>query len=288
MEKLSVLSLEEIQNFHPHLRPHFLTSLGHDLWPFRINVFVNENSRFVIAAPHGYRKDDRNTDILAHALADKLQANAVINCGRYRKPKRADDPRAEEIIVANPVALTSAELALRNGFIRETSAIPVDLNKWRDAMIAAPDFFHPLTSITSMICRNSTPLVVFVHGIADHNHSGQRNPDFVVAAGYEYVNKARAYRTDRTTASKSVVEGLVSGLRKLERNGSQAWVEEGLPGYAAAKPERMPWIFKMLAGGTNGRLSVNAIQLEVRHKGLREVENIPSTARKLASVLRDT
>ncbi len=283
----AILSLQEIREFHPAFKPYFLDSLEQDLWPFRINIFVNQNSNLVIAAPHGYRKDDRNTEILAHAVAGKLKANAVINCNKYRKPRNFDDPEAQSLAVRDPIAPSSTELTIREQFIRETSAIPVDLNKWPDAMIAAPDFFHPLTAISQALCRNAATLVIFVHGIADHNISGDRNPDFVVAAGYEYSQKKQAIDAGLTTASTTVVDLLVSGLNKLQRNGRQVWVEEGLPGYAAARPIRMPWVFKMLAGKPNEPFPVHAVQIEVRHKGLREVENIPSTARKLASVFRD-
>ncbi len=41
-----------------------------------------------------------------------------------------------------------------------------------DAMVAAPDFFHPLTAISSGMCQESGVLVIFIHGIADRNRWG--------------------------------------------------------------------------------------------------------------------
>ncbi|MBI5251695.1 MAG: hypothetical protein HY912_19555 [Desulfomonile tiedjei] len=283
----AILSLEEIRAFHPAFRPHFLDSLDQNLQFGSINVFVNETCKLVVAAPHGFKKDDRNTENLAHALACELKANAVINDNKYRKPKRPDDPEAQALSVSDPVTPSSDDLAMRQEFLRKTSAIPVDLNKWPDAKIAAPDFYHPLAAISRTLCRNSTPLVIFIHGMADQSLGGERNPDFVVAAGYEYLRKEAAFRMGLTTAGKLVVDRMVSGLRGLENNGRQVWVEEGLPGYAAARPIRMPWLFKMLAGMTGEALSVHAIQLEIRHKGFREIENIPATARKLGAIFRN-
>lgn len=281
----AIVGLDQIREFHPSFRPHFLNSLEHDLWPGRINVFANFTSNFVIAAPHGYRKDDRNTEILAHALALRLKANAVINHHKYRKPKGDNDPRAAELSVKDPTNPLPDELAVRERFSRKMAAVPVDLNKWPDAMVAAPDFFQPLATISQTLCRNSTPMVLFIHGIADQNVAGERNPDFVVAAGYECSQKAQAFESGLTTAGEIVVDRLVAGLTGIENKGREVWVAEGLPGYSAANRIRMPWMFKNLPGDIKKPLSVHAIQLEVRHKGFREVENIPTTARKLAAIL---
>ncbi len=65
------------------------------------------------------------------------------------------------------------------------------------------------------------------------------------------------------------------------------WVEEGLPGYAAQKQIRLPWVFSMLSERSKGTLAAEAIQLEVRHQGFREPENIAATAAGLAGVLHD-
>lgn len=281
----TIRSLREIRRFHPSFRPHFLDSLDHDLQPRSINVFVDGHSRILIAAPHGYKKDDLNTEILAHALARELRASMVINNQKYRKP-RSDDPEIRRLAVSDPILPPSRELGVREELIRETSAIPVDLNKWPDAMVAAPDFFHPLTAIFNTICQESAALVIFVHGIADRNRSGDRNPDFVVGAGYEYSRKREAFRSGRTTASEVVVNRLVSGLGELKHGSQPVWVEEGLPGYAAEKRIRLPWVFSMLSHANKGALAVEAIQLEIRHEGFRELQNIPETAVKLAAVLR--
>ncbi len=63
-----------------------------------INVFAGEGSRILVAAPHGYKKDDLNTENLAHALARELQACMVINNQKYRKP-RSYHPNDPEIQV---------------------------------------------------------------------------------------------------------------------------------------------------------------------------------------------
>jgi hypothetical protein len=283
-----IRSLREIRRFHPSFRPHFLDSPDQDLQPRSINVFVGRRSRILIAAPHGYKKDDLNTEILAHALARELRASMVINNQKYRKPRapHLNDPEIRRLAVSDPILPSSRELGVREELIRQTSAIPVDLNRWPDAMIAAPDFFHPLTAISNTICQESAALVIFVHGIADRNRSGDRNPDFVVGAGYEYSRKREAFRSGRTTASEVVVNDLISALRELKHDSRPAWVEEGLPGYAAEKRIRLPWVFSMLSQANKGTLAVEAIQLEIRHEGFRELQNIPATAVKLATVLR--
>jgi hypothetical protein len=78
----------------------------------------------------------------------------------------------------------------------------------------------------------------------------------------------------------------MSALREVKHDNRPVWVEEGLPGYAAEKRIRLPWVFRMLSPGNNGTLAVEALQLEIRHQGFREMENIPATAVKLAAVLR--
>lgn len=284
-----VRSLQEIRQFHPSFRPHFLDSLEEELQPRSINVFTGGASPILVAAPHGYKKDDLNTEILAHALARELRACMVINNQKYRKPKNPyrNEPEIQDIAVSDPVFPSSHELAVREELIRRTSAIPVDLNKWADAMLAAPDFFHPLAAVSNSMCRESGVLVIFIHGIADRNGCGERNPDFVVGAGYEYTRKREAFRSGRTTASESVVNRLVSALRELNHDSRPVWVEEGLPGYAAEKQIRLPWVFRILSQRRKGTFAVEAIQLEVRHQGFREPENIPATAGKLATVLRN-
>jgi hypothetical protein len=273
-------SLSLINSFDAAIAPHALNSLSEPLAPRKINVFSAGTCNVLVVAPHGFKRDDMNTEILGRLLAQELDACAVINNQKYRKP-RAGDPGCRMFAVSDPRQLPHEQKRLRERFMLETSAIPVDLNKWQDADSAAPDYFLPLVGIVEQLCNQcSNPLVLFIHGIADRNRSGRHNPDFVVGAGYELREKRRAFDRGETTAREHVVDEMVVGLTNMDHAGPY-WVEEGFPGYAAANPIRMPWVFKILE--RQGRLCANgapvdAIQLEVRHTGFRDEPNLPRTA----------
>lgn len=273
----------EVACFHPLLKPHFLSSSDEEMELGRINVYTGSSSPLLIIAPHGHPQDDMNTELLAFALVKETGAAAVINNQKYCKPKRSP-LRIQDLAIENPrdpkcqIMAVRQESALKCG-------IPVDLNKWPDARKAAPDFFYPLMILSEFQNTCTGKLAIFIHGIADAGRSGLRNPDFVLGAGYELSFKAVALESGNTTARESVIKFFLEELKKIHINRAPAWVEEGLPGYAATHKVRMPWVFKTCGSRP---VKIDAIQLEIRHKGLREPENIPRTAANLAGVFRRT
>jgi hypothetical protein len=273
----------EIACFHPLLKPHFLSSPDEEMQLGRINVYAACDSPLLIVAPHGHPQDDLNTELLAWALVKETRAAAVINNRKYCKPKNSQ-LGIHEVVIENPREPNPRIMAVRQASALKCG-ITVDLNKWPDARRAAPDFFYPLMILSEFRNAHSEKLAIFIHGIADNNAHGLRNPDFVVGAGYELPFKAEAFVSGDITAREKVIDFFIEELKKLRINRLPVWVEEGLPGYAAAHKIRMPWVFKTCASQPT---EIDAIQLEIRHKGLREPENIPRTARDLAKVFRRT
>lgn len=266
---------------------HVLNSPAEPMAFGKINVYAEGTCNVLVVAPHGFAGDDMNTEVLGHLLARNLDACAVINNQKYRKP-REGDPDCSVLAVRDPRQLTDEHTRVREKFIAETMAVPVDLNRWPDAATAAVDYFLPVLLLAGQLGKKLNPLVLFVHGIADRNRMGGPNPDFVVGAGYELSGKRRAFASGKTTAREHVVNELVEALKNMDHSGPY-WVEEGFPGYAAAKRIRMPWIFTIMKEGGRWRHSaahVDAVQLEVRHTGFRDEPNLPKTASQLADAVR--
>jgi hypothetical protein len=275
-----------LDSFDSTIAPHVLNSLTEPMAPRMINVYAAGTCNVLVVAPHGFKRDDMNTEILAYLLARELDAFAVINNRKYRKP-RLGDPGCRMFAVGDPTQLLPSQKHMRERFMAETSAVPVDLNKWQDANLAAADYFIPVLMIVEQLSKQCNPLVLFIHGIADRNRLGTRNPDFVVGAGYEFSDKRRAFDRGDTTAREQVVHEMVAGLTDMDNSGPY-WVEEGFPGYAAANRIRMPWVFSNME--KRGRLCANgahvdALQLEVRHTGFRDEPNLPRTAAVMAEAI---
>src|SRR5208283_5008353 len=101
----------------------------HDGWMIHKEVSVRDSGtcNVLVVAPHGFPGNDDNTEILAYHLAQKLEAYAVVNNRKYKRPGEQwanDEP----------------------GFV-------ADLNNPDDVQEFAPDFFEKLMAKVDDLCK---------------------------------------------------------------------------------------------------------------------------------------
>lgn len=220
----------------------------------------------LIVVPHGFPGNDDNTEILGAYLAELLDAWAVINNRKYRRP--------------------------RKGELCDPDRCVLDLNKPRDARICRAEYWDPMWKAMEELCErfSKPPIVIFLHGIKDRTareivgrHIGSERALYAVGAGYA-VDYSRtpppisdAYElchADGGTASVKFLADFMAHMRERVGPGG-----DGVPGYGATTT--MPTIFGRSRVGR-----VEAIQLEVRWTGFRDTPaNMKSAAEALAEVV---
>jgi hypothetical protein len=206
-------------------------------------------SNVLIVAPHGFPGDDDNTDYLAYLVSHEIGGSYLINNKRNRKPN-------------NPSSMGS----------------PADLNDPNQDSPDTKEFLKRLITAVRALRQKGkeTPLVITIHGLGDRN-ADAHGMDFCLGAGFEEKDIVSAFREGgRATAAKELVESFCANL---EKEGYRARV--GVRGYAAINA--IPSFLRDKRGEIG---PVDSLQLEIRFTGLREPENLASTAHLLGDVIR--
>jgi hypothetical protein len=205
----------------------------HESWMKLREVSVRDSGtcNVLVVAPHGFPGNDDNTEILAYRLAQKLEAYAVVNNRKYKRPGERwanDEP----------------------GFV-------ADLNSPEDVQKSAPDFFEKLMVKVDDLCKKyKKAIVVFIHGMGD-DKAGQKSRATKCDIGVGYSGSE--HDPAKAFASKDFVKDLRAGLKA---NGMwPAPVGRWFTGSGT-----MAAYFR----GRKGYENVEAVQLEFRYEGLRE------------------
>lgn len=231
-----------------------------------ISIRPSGTCNVLIVVPHGFPGNDDNTEILGAYLAELLDATAVINNRKYRRPRKGELHDPEKCIL--------------------------DLNKPRDAKMCRAEYRDPILKAMEGLRErfSKPPIVIFLHGIKDRTareivgyHIGDESALFAVGAGYavDYTRTRppiraayEVYHSDGATASVEFLADFIEKMR--ERIGPGG---DGVPGYGATTT--MPTVFGRSRVG-----SVEAIQLEVRWTGFRDTPaNMRSAAAGIAEVV---
>jgi len=115
------------------------------------------NVPVVIVAPHGHQLDDSNTDILSEALADHLDAHAVINRGWRRNPA-----------------------------VDEVKSL-ANCNDYRHCQepVVKQEFLDPINQIISDYAElGEHTLVLMIHGMGNQIRQTAKEPKLGVVVGY--------------------------------------------------------------------------------------------------------
>ena len=230
--------------------------------PWMVKGTVSQKSHgtcnVIVVVPHGHPKNDANTEKLGSDLAQALDAFAVINNQKYRRPNK--NPGGKLLESPDP----------QNGVL--------DLNDPMDASECPPDFLDKILAATEIINqRDGNPALVFViHGIADHSADKLENkPDIVVGKGFVHE-----YNPRTASASAAFFRDLVKKLRQKE----MGIVADNVSKYAGST--RIPPFLRWLAARRG--LTVEAAQIEFRWRDYRKSDNDRMTAaRNFADVIRD-
>lgn len=235
--------------------------------PGTISVRRNCRCNVLVVAPHGFPGNDENTERVAYYTAEALDCNAVINNRKYRRPAKGEREQPELHVL--------------------------DLNNPDHARQCRKDYLDPILEMVRNLDHRfgKPPIVIFIHGINDGTardrvgrHIGDSDAVFAIGAGYaaDYSKNPPpisetytvAYRTDRATASLTLISELMEQLRLELGPGG-----DGVPGYGATKA--MPRIFR-----TECTFPVEAVQLELRWTGFRDSpQNMRTVGSELARVV---
>jgi hypothetical protein len=232
----------------PGERAHF----DEEFWPEGVlRAFARGASNVIVVAPHGFPGDDDHTDYLSYFLSRALDASYLINNKAFCKP-------------GNGHAL----------------GVAADLNRPWSCDPHTRAFTERLVSMAAELgCRLAEPpLVLSIHGMSDANAQRLEAGDFCIGAGYTRADREAALRRGgRASASRATVDGLLAGLERL---GFRA--TDGVPQYSARRT--IPAFLREQMGRTG---PLEAVQIEIRYRGLRDPAHLVQTARSLARVVED-
>jgi len=239
--------------------------------------------------------DDKNVGLLTYWLTETLGAYAVVNCGRYRRPVDGD-PTPEELQVSyspKPHKKEKGILELRQRLVEETGGIPVNLDSFNSASIAAYEYAEPIWLTACAIAYKSIPLAFFVCGI-DDGRADELELDVAVGAGYLLRDKERVCRGDTGSAGGAFVEELIGRLNRL-RDGIR--VRDGVEGYSLTGDEIAGWLRSTWTDDrddlyepdmADGWIAddIHSVQLAIRYTGFRDSEeNLKRTVGELAPAI---
>lgn len=223
-------------------------------------------NRVLVIAPHGFKGNDDNTDILTEQLHERLDCFAVINTG-FRRPNEDKRETSDPKIPLLDLGKINDGHHLRRPY--EVMPHEEDFLGWIDLFLA------------EIAMNHGEPFVVYIHGIGRRNirevasitdYKTKPN-DLHALVGY---GQRRAKTQQSLTANKKTVEDLIKNLAAQKINGIEAPVES------------IPINGKRYCGSEKGVLNQylrnkgikgQSIQLEIRESGFRDS---PETARKTA------
>ncbi len=241
-------------------------SISHWFQTGTVSIRSNSSCNVLVAAPHGHPADDVSTELLGYRIAEKLDAYALINNRKYRRPKNNEQP--------NP----------KGGV--------VDLNRPSQAKHCRNDYWTPMLRMIRESNERFTkpPIVLFVHGMKDSTAEqavgtriGDPHAVWALGAGYEIDYRAsdeverRSEAAVRYARAKSASDGFISELLSLLRVHLGPG-GDGIPGFGAVKS--LPSVLRQESG-----VILEAVQLEVRWTGFRDsADNVERAAEKLTAV----
>jgi len=228
----------------------------------------------ILVAPHGCVGDDVNTSILVRFLRNKLNCYAVIN-EVYRRTNWIE---INGMKVKEPIDLYCNNVDLNHIPQIETAGLE---KKWLGTI---EEFKN------NILKKHNTCLVFFIHGAKDKQVHTVDNQQADILLG---VGKAQTGSglVDRPTATEETVDKLKASLQQeSSMKAVIARASKELPDISGNK--YAGWdkrnLNQLLPKRSNGFLdpTVQSIQLELKFTGLRDDENIESTACRLAQAIK--
>ena len=223
-----------------------------------IQTFTGSNN-VLIVVPNLEPDDEAGRYIawFAFRLTRMLGPYGVMNCRQYRLPLQ-EDPSPEELRIPDGGKnenLDKKTTALRKRLLEKTRGIPVDLNSYSSASVAAPDYLEAIWSSACCIGGKAEPLVFFVQGIDDATADAL---DFDVAIGCGFVKEDNHVPHDAVrTARADLVDELLMGF---QASRPELRIREAVQGYALESRDQ--WL------GGSGERGTIAIYLHRRMHGV--------------------
>jgi len=223
---------------------------------------ITGHNKVLLIAPHGFngdktnglKADDENTGILTREIARRLNCYAIIN-EVYKKPEKEADPATKRINLN------------RRGQVEK---------------YLKEEFLQPLKNFTQSIIKNhGSALVLWVHGILDKNITSEtvagdiNNTHVVLGIGQGNSN-------NHYTANKKTVDDLIRVLLDNEDKSIVATLAKEESNYCGANENIMNQYFR-----THGYdlSKVESIQMEIKHSGFRDKENIEPAAEAFSTAI---
>jgi hypothetical protein len=230
---------------------------------------------------------------LALQLVESLGAYGIINCQRYRKPLEGDSSPDELWIPdTGPKDQRYKEvMQIRNKLLNETGGIPVNLNSYASASVAAYEYVESIWLAAGEIGWKAVPLVLFVQGMDDAT-ADDLDLDVAIGAGC-ISDEEDPPGDDDLTARAELVDKF---LWSLHLSRPELRIREGVAGYALEAGDAVAWWLRRTwndqydpASENSWRApEVNCLLLTFRFSSLREnmlaIENI---GRSLAEVIKN-
>ncbi len=247
-------------------------------------------SNVIIVAPNmSPNTDDKNIGILTCWLAEALGAYAVINCRRYRRPKDGDPP-PEELQPSDSPSRNEKDkdiLKLRQRFLEETGGIPVNLDSYGSASIAAYEYVEAIWLAAGEIGYKDIPLAFFVYGV-DDAVADKHAVDGAIGIGYVSDQEEEIYTRDTVSAARAYVGEFIRRLSLRRRIQIEGVSEHSLTSDDVAGWLRYNWNDRFQPSMADGWRAedVYSILLAFRYTGFRDSkENLKYTVRKLTEAI---
>lgn len=235
---------------------------------------IEGTGNIILVAPHGCLGDDVNTSILVRFLRNKLNCYAVIN-EVYRRTNWIE---INGMKVKEPIDLYCNNVDLNHIPQIETAGLE---KKWLGTIKEYKK---------NILKKHGTCLVFFIHGAKDKQVHTVDNQQADILLG---VGKAQTGSglVDRPTATEETVDKLKASLQ--QESSIKAVVARASTEFPDISGNKYAgWdkrnLNQLLPKRSNGILdpTVQSIQLELKFTGLRDDENIESTACRLAQAIK--
>lgn len=176
--------------------------------------------------------------LLGYRLAEMTGAYSVINSRRYRIP--VDGDRSPNDLRMNNEGPEDKKykvrMALRQVDILDNGGIPVDLNSYSAASVAATDYLESIWSPACEIGWHAEPLVFFLQGI-DDTTADTLDLDIGVGAGC-ISTEEDAHDEINLTAARELVDEL---SQSLSAKKPELRIREGVAGHALEDRDHVAW-----------------------------------------------
>ncbi len=220
-------------------------------------VPVTNKVNIVLIAPHGVEDpplDDINTAQLTCDIKDHLGCDAIINM-EYCKPE-------------------GKKLDKRNNGNPSVKAKVLDLNK----VVQAKQHPSFIQEIKDMVKKEGTTYVFWIHGIKNDNI--RKGFDCYVGCGQPNTkSKIKREKEKRYTAKKEIRDGILTHLNNEEIRTILAPEGSDYRGWSVEYMNQ--WL--RLEGYTFDQ--AQSIQLEFRHKGIRNGSSLQTASKKIADAI---